>query len=157
MAKTKLTLVVNKEQYQVEVDADTPLLWVLREYLGLTGSKYSCGLGVCGACTVHVDGEPMRSCVVPVRNAVGTEITTIEGLADEVPHPLQQALIEAQAPQCGYCYSGQVMQAVTLLDRDTPPTRNEIKSHMNGILCRCGSYYRILKAIENSVAKNTEQ
>ena len=155
MTKSKLTLRINQVEHQVEVEGDTPLLWGLRETLGLTGSKYSCGIGVCGACTVHIDGEPMRSCVVPVQNATGTEITTIEGIGNEQLHPLQEALIAAQAPQCGYCYTGQVMQALPLLDRDPPPSRQEIRSHMNGAICRCGSYYRIMKAIESSIDKNS--
>ena len=140
---------INGQKKSVNVDADTPLLWVLREHLGLMGTKFGCGQGQCGACTIHVNGNPMRACVVPVSAAAdGQEITTIEGLSDDNAHPLQQAWIEAQVPQCGYCQSGQIMQAAALLDNNPNPSREEILTHMNGNLCRCGTYMRIVKAIQ---------
>ncbi|NKI30820.1 (2Fe-2S)-binding protein [Croceivirga thetidis] len=143
------SLNINGKVQTVEVAEGTPLLWVLREHLGLTGTKYSCGIAQCGSCTIHLDGNPTKACVLPV-NAVpdGKVITTIEGLSENNEHPLQKAWIEAQAPQCGYCQSGQLMQAAALLKDNPNPTREEIKSHMNGILCRCGTYMRIIKAIE---------
>lgn len=154
MANTTFT--VNGQEKTVEVKPGTPLLWVLREHLGLTGTKYSCGKAVCGACTVHLDGNPIRACITPVSLAKGRNVTTIEGLSDDGSHPLQQAWIEAQVPQCGYCQSGQIMQAAALLDRNQNPSREEIISYMNGNLCRCGTYMRIIKAIE-IVAKEGQQ
>ena len=153
------SLNVNGSDQNVDVAEGTPLLWVLREHLGLTGTKYSCGIAQCGSCTVHLDGLPTKACVLPV-NAItdGQKITTIEGLSENSDHPLQKAWVEAQAPQCGYCQSGQIMQAAALLGENPNPTREEIKSHMNGILCRCGTYLRIIKAIElasNQTAKTT--
>lgn len=143
------SLNINGATQTVEVAEGTPLLWVLREHLGLTGTKYSCGIAQCGSCTVHLDGNPTKACVLPVDAvADGKAITTIEGLSENSDHPLQKAWIEAQAPQCGYCQSGQLMQAAALLKDNPDPTREEIKSHMNGILCRCGTYMRIIKAIE---------
>lgn len=143
------TIHINGEKRALEVDDNTPLLWVIRESLELTGTKYGCGTGQCGACTVHVDGSPVRSCVTPVvAVAEGQEVTTIEGLAPENDHPLQKAWVEAQVPQCGYCQSGQIMQAAALLKENTSPSRDEIIQHMNGNLCRCGTYVRIIKAIE---------
>ncbi len=143
------SLNINGATQTVEVAEGTPLLWVLREHLGLTGTKYSCGIAQCGSCTVHLNGNPTKACVLPVDAvADGKEITTIEGLSENGDHPLQKAWIEAQAPQCGYCQSGQLMQAAALLKDNPKPTREEIKSHMNGILCRCGTYMRIIKAIE---------
>ncbi len=143
------TLNINGEIQSVEVPGGTALLWVLREHLGLTGTKYGCGIAQCGACTIHIDGKPARACIIPVEQAAKAQaITTIEGLSDTGDHPLQQAWIDAQVPQCGYCQSGQIMQAAALL-RDNPrPDRDEIKSYMNGNLCRCGTYLRIIKAIE---------
>ena len=143
------SLKINKSTYQVEVDPGTSLLWVLREHLGLTGAKYGCGIAQCGTCTIHVDGKPSKACVLPVEAvSSGQQVLTIEGLSENGDHPVQQAWIEAQAPQCGYCHTGQIMQAVALLQSNPNPTREEIKTYMNGILCRCGSYMRILKAIE---------
>lgn len=145
----QFTLSINKQQRQVETEADTPLLWVLREHLQLTGTKYGCGIAQCGACTVHLDGNPVRACVIPVSAIqANQQITTIEGLAEKSDHPLQKAWIAVQAPQCGYCQSGQIMQAAALLKRNPKPTREAIVQHMNGNLCRCGTYMRILKAIE---------
>jgi isoquinoline 1-oxidoreductase alpha subunit len=143
------TLRVNKKNYEVETEAGTPLLWVLREGLGLTGTKYGCGIGQCGACTIHVNGDPMKACLLPVDNfSDGQEIVTIEGLSEDGAHPVQKAWVEAQAPQCGYCQSGQIMQAAALLEKNPSPSQQEIKSYMNGNLCRCGTYLRILKAIQ---------
>lgn len=147
MAKYRLN--INNKKLDVEVDEGTSLLWVLREHLGLTGTKYGCGIAQCGTCTLHIDGKPMQACMLPVENyANGQKITTIEGLSEDCSHPVQKAWIEAQAPQCGYCQSGQIMQAVALLEENPNPTREEIKSHMNSVLCRCGTYMRILDAIE---------
>ncbi len=143
------TLTINNETYKVEVDEGTSLLWVLREHLGLTGTKYGCGIAQCGACTIHVDGQPMKACVLSVEDfANGEQIKTIEGLSENADHPVQQAWVKAQAPQCGYCHSGQIMQAVALLETNPSPTRDEIKEYMNGNLCRCGTYLRIIEAIE---------
>lgn len=149
------TLNVNGQQHQVETEATTPLLWVLREHLQLTGTKFGCGIAQCGSCTVHLDGNPIRACIFPV-SAIKPEqkVTTIEGLAEDGLHPLQEAWIEAQAPQCGYCQSGQIMQAAALLSKNPNPSRDEIRQAMNGNLCRCGTYLRIIKAIE--IAAQTE-
>src|SRR5205823_3110108 len=142
-----ITLNVNGRDRAVDVAADTPLLWVVRETLGLTGTKFGCGMALCGACTVHLDGEAVRSCVTPVRRAAGKKVVTIEGLAPDLRHPLQVAWIEADVPQCGYCQSGQIMAAAVLL-RETPrPTDADIDDAMSGNLCRCGTYPRIRKAI----------
>lgn len=143
------TLEINGTKREVEVAAGTSLLWVLREHLGLTGTKYGCGIAICGACVIHVDGTPMRACALNVEAVSdGQRLKTIEGLSEAGGHPLQKAWIEAQAPQCGYCQSGQIMQAAALLESNPSPSREEIKSHMNSVLCRCGTYLRILKAIE---------
>ncbi|MBT8221373.1 MAG: (2Fe-2S)-binding protein [Bacteroidia bacterium] len=142
-------LSVNGNKHTVDVAEGTSLLWVLREDLGLTGSKYGCGVAQCGACTIHVNGSATRACTLRVdAMANGQEITTIEGLSENGDHPLQEAWIAAQAPQCGYCQSGQIMQAATLLAKNPKPSRDEIINHMNPILCRCGTYMRIVKAIE---------
>ncbi len=144
-----LTLQINGQNKKVNVAEGTSLLWVLREHLGLTGAKYSCGVGQCGSCTVHVNGNPVKSCTVAAEGvADGQAITTIEGLSKDGTHPLQEAWINAQVPQCGYCQSGQIMQAAALLDKNPSPSRDEIIQHMNGNLCRCGTYLRILKAIQ---------
>lgn len=143
------TLDINNKKYNVEVTKGTSLLWVLREHLGLTGTKYGCGIAQCGSCTIHIDGSPTKACTFQVDSLVdGQKITTIEGLSIDGSHPLQRAWIETQAPQCGYCQSGQIMQAVSLLDENSNPSREEIKAHMNGNLCRCGTYMRVVKAIE---------
>lgn len=144
-----INLHINGKDQQVDVSPKTSLLWVLREDLKLTGTKYGCGIGQCGSCTIHVDGVAVKSCTVPVENvSQGQKINTIEGLSKDADHPLQLAWIEAQAPQCGYCQSGQIMQAATLLEANPKPTHQEIVSHMNGNLCRCGTYMRIVKAIK---------
>ena len=145
----ELTLQINRNTHTVETDATATLLWVLREQLGLTGTKYGCGIAQCGACTVHVDGKAVRSCMIPAAAMAGKEITTIEGLSEDGDHPLQKAWIEQQVPQCGYCQSGQIMQAAALLAEDPTPNREKIIEHMNGVLCRCATYMRILRAIES--------
>ena len=143
------TLTVNGTPRTVEVEADTPLLWVLREHLKLTGTKYGCGMAQCGSCTIHLNGNPVRACIVPVSSVTpDQEVTTIEGLSESGDHPLQKAWVEAQVPQCGYCQSGQIMQAAALLANKPQPTREEIVQFMNGNLCRCGTYMRIINAIE---------
>ena len=144
------TLNINGKDHQVDVDPQTPLLWVIREHLGLTGTKFGCGMALCGACTVHMNGNPIRSCVMPVVAATNQPLTTIEGLSEDGSHPLQKAWVEEQVPQCGYCQSGQIMQAAALLAKNENPSREEIVSHMNGVLCRCGTYMRIIKAIERA-------
>ena len=141
---------LNGERVSTDAAPNTRLIWVLREHLKLTGTKFSCGSGVCGACTVHLDGAAMRSCIMPVTSVEGRSVTTIEGLSPDRSHPLQQAWIEEQVPQCGYCQSGQIMQAASLLKQNPSPTREEIVQHMDGILCRCGTYGRILRAIERA-------
>jgi isoquinoline 1-oxidoreductase subunit alpha len=138
---------VNGIEHQVDVPSDTPLLWVLRETLGLTGTKFGCGMALCGACTVHLDGEAVRSCVTPVSRAAGKSVTTIEGLADEAGRTLQEAWIAEDVPQCGYCQSGQIMSAAVLLREKAEPTDKDIDDCMAGNLCRCGTYQRIRKAI----------
>jgi aerobic-type carbon monoxide dehydrogenase small subunit (CoxS/CutS family) len=143
----KYTLKVNGETHEVDVDPETPLLWVIREDIGLTGTKYSCGMAVCGACTVHLDGEATRSCVLPVDSVGDSDITTIEGLSNDRSHPVQRAWIEIDVPQCGYCQSGQIMAAAALLKDDPNPTDEVIRKTMTNI-CRCGTYNRILKAIK---------
>lgn len=139
---------VNRKQYETNADPSTLLLWVLRDELGLTGTKFGCGIAQCGACTVHVDGEARRSCVTPVSAVAGKEVTTIEGLSDDNSHPLQKAWIEADAPQCGYCQSGQIMAAAVLLKNKPKPTDADIDQAMSGIICRCGTYNRIRSAIK---------
>lgn len=145
-----LTLSVNGTARNVDVADDTALLWVLREHLGLTGTKYGCGIAMCGACTVHVDGVARRACITPVSTVVGKQITTIEGLSSNGDHPLQKAWIAEQVPQCGYCQSGQIMQAAVLLQKVKQPTREQIVQHMDGNLCRCGTYQGIVRAIERA-------
>ncbi|MDH5305460.1 MAG: (2Fe-2S)-binding protein [Gammaproteobacteria bacterium] len=141
---------VNGKPVKLEAEADTALLWALRDQLGLTGTKYGCGGGYCGACTVHLDGNAVRSCRTPLSVAAGKDITTIEGLSADRSHPLQTAWIAEQVPQCGYCQSGQIMQAATLLARNPDPTRDDIVRHMNGVICRCGTYTRIIAAIQRA-------
>lgn len=143
------SLYINGRIHEVEVAKGTPLLWILREHLGLTGTKYGCGIGQCGSCTVHIDGIAMKACTIAVENvSKDQKIKTIEGLSENGDHPLQLAWVEAQAPQCGYCQSGQIMQAAALLETNPHPTQQEIMSHMNGNLCRCGTYLRIIKAVK---------
>jgi isoquinoline 1-oxidoreductase alpha subunit len=149
----RIKLIVNGQKRELEIDPTMPLLWVLRDYLGLTGTKYACGIAQCGACIVHVEGEPIRSCVFPVSAAQGKEIITIEGLSKNNDHPIQIAWIEEQVPQCGYCQSGQIMAAAWLLKRNSSPTDKEIDNAMSPVLCRCGTYPRIKKAIQKVSGK----
>ncbi len=142
-----IKLKVNRKDYTVDVSPDTPLLWVLRESLGLTGTKFGCGISQCGACTVHLDGEAVRSCVTPVSRTAGKEITTIEGLSPDLSHPLQQAWIAEDVPQCGYCMPGQIMSAAVLLRKHHLPSDADIDAAMTGNVCRCGAYQRIRRAI----------
>lgn len=145
-----IAFTVNGERKEVDLDPDAPLLWVLREHLELTGTKFGCGIAACGACTVHVDGDPVRSCVTPVSLIEGRAVTTIEGLSPDGDHPLQKAWVTEQVPQCGYCQSGQIMQAAALLARNKNPSRHEIVEHMNGNICRCGTYLKIITAIRRA-------
>ena len=148
-----ITLTINGESHTVDVDPTTPLLWVIRDHLRLRGTKFGCGIGQCGACTVHVDGAAQRSCVTPVATMDGRSVTTIEGLAQNgTLHPLQQAFIELNAMQCGYCSAGIIMRLKALLDRDSHPDRDTILTALDGHLCRCGAHPRILKAIERAIA-----
>jgi isoquinoline 1-oxidoreductase alpha subunit len=142
-----INLKVNGKPQTVAVSPDTPLLWVLRETLGLTGTKFGCGMALCGACTVHLNGEAVRSCVTPISRAAGKEVTTIEGLKDELGHALQSAWIAEDVPQCGYCQSGQIMSAAVLLRENPEPTDDDIDDAMTGNVCRCGTYQRIRRAI----------
>jgi isoquinoline 1-oxidoreductase alpha subunit len=141
-----ISLNINGKSYQVNVDPDVPLLWVIRERLQLTGTKFGCGIGMCGSCTVHIDGKAQRSCQIPVASAQGKKITTIEGLPEN--HPVKRAWVQEQVPQCGYCQPGQIMQAAALLAEDPRPTDARINDHMNGNLCRCGTYPKIRSAIK---------
>ncbi|HXZ45297.1 MAG TPA: (2Fe-2S)-binding protein [Pseudolabrys sp.] len=145
-----IRLQVNGKDYRLEVGADTPLLWVLRDTIGLTGTKYGCGIALCGACTVQVNGEPVRSCVTPVSAVAGKRITTIEGLSAHGEHPVQKAWIALNVPQCGYCQSGQIMAAAALLAKTPKPTDADIDTAMSGLLCRCGTYPRIRAAIKRA-------
>jgi len=147
-----IPLVVNAKEYQVEVSPDMPLLWVLRDVVGLTGTKYGCGMALCGACTVHLDGEPVRSCILPVSAAAGKKIVTIEGLSPKGDHPVQKAWVEHQVPQCGYCQSGMVMAAAALLAKTPKPTDADIDASITNI-CRCGTYVRIRAAIHTAAGK----
>lgn len=147
----EITLKVNGTPRKVDVAPDTPLLWVLRDTLQMTGTKYGCGAGLCGACTVHVDGDATRSCTTPVSSVAGAEITTIEGLGAKGLHPLQQAWIAEEVPQCGYCQTGQIMQAAAFLVKNPHPTPVQITAAMSGNICRCGTYDRIRKAIDSVV------
>jgi isoquinoline 1-oxidoreductase alpha subunit len=141
---------VNGKAVSVEAQPDTPLLWVVREHLKMTGTKYGCGAGLCGACTVHLDGKAVRSCQTQMSKVSGKSVTTIEGLSANDDHPLQKAWIAEQVPQCGYCQSGQLMQAADLLQQNKHPSREEIVRHMDGNICRCGTYPRIVRAIERA-------
>lgn len=141
---------VNRKAVSLDVDPSEPLLWVLRERLGLTGTKFGCGMAQCGACTVHIDGQAVRSCVAPVSRAAGHEVTTIEGLSTGLTHPLQRAWIELDVPQCGYCQSGQIMSAAVLLREKPKPTDEDIDEAMTGNICRCGTYPRIRRAIHRA-------
>ena len=145
-----ISFTINGKPATVDVEPDTALLWVVREHLALTGTKFGCGSGLCGACTVHVDGKAMRSCQLSAAQVAGRKVTTIEGLSPNSSHPLQKAWVAEQVPQCGYCQSGQIMQAATLLATNKKPTREQIVEHMDGNLCRCGTYPRIVKAIQRA-------
>jgi isoquinoline 1-oxidoreductase alpha subunit len=144
------SLLINGETRSVEVEAETPLLWVLRDHLQLTGTKYGCGLGLCGSCTVHLNGTPLRSCQLPVAAVGAAAVTTIEGLAPHGDHPLQRAWCEHDVPQCGYCQAGQIMSAASLLKSNPAPTDAEIDAALAGNLCRCGTYVRIREAVKTA-------
>lgn len=146
-------LIVNGETVRSDAAPETALLWVLREHLGLTGTKFGCGAGVCGACTVHVGGQPVFACLIPVGDLAGQEVTTIEGLSPEGDHPLQRAWVAEQVPQCGYCQSGQIMRAAALLAEAPDPSREEIRDFMSTNLCRCGTYNRIVKAVQRAAGE----
>ncbi len=145
-----IKLIINQKTYSVDSDPTMPLLWAIRDVIGLTGTKYGCGIAQCGACTVHLDGIPVRSCSIPVSSAASKNITTIEGLSTDNSHPVQQAWIQEQVPQCGYCQSGQIMTAVALLKRNPNPSDKDIDAAMQGNICRCGTYPRIRKAIKTA-------
>jgi isoquinoline 1-oxidoreductase subunit alpha len=147
-----IQLFVNGNPYDVDVEQQMPLLWAIRDYVGLTGTKYGCGMAQCGACTVHLDGKAVRSCSVPVSAAANKKITTIEGLSPDGRHPLQIAWEQDDVPQCGYCQAGQIMNAAALLQENPNPTDDEIKKAMNGNLCRCGTYQRIHQAIKRALS-----
>ena len=145
-------LTINDKQQSVDVDPTTPLLWVLRDTLGLTGTKYGCGIAQCGACTVHLNGDPVRSCVTPLSAVGDRKVTTIEGLSENGEHPVQQAWLEVDVPQCGYCQPGQIMSAAALLANNPAPTDADIDQAMSGNICRCGTYQRIRAAIHKAAA-----
>jgi isoquinoline 1-oxidoreductase alpha subunit len=147
---SKFTLQVNGRSHEIEVAPETPLLWVLRDHLDLVGTKFGCGIGQCAACTVHLDGNPTRACLTPVSAAVGTKITTIEGLSSDGQHPLQRAWCELDVPQCGYCQAGQLMSAAALLARNPNPSDGDIDEAMAGNLCRCATYFRIRAGIHRA-------
>jgi len=152
---SRVILTVNGKRHTVDVEPDTPLLWAIRESIGLTGTKFGCGIGQCGACTVHLDGAAVRSCQLPVSLVAGKSITTIEGLSPDqtaAAHPVQKAWIEEDVPQCGYCQSGQIMSAVALLSKKPKPTDADIDDAMSGNICRCGTYQRIRKAIHRAAS-----
>ena len=144
----KYTLTINEKKQTIDVDAGTPLLWVLRDNLGLTGTKYSCGEGICSSCTVHINGNAERSCIINIEDAVGSSITTIEGLAEKPDHPIFRTWIELEVSQCGYCQPGQIMTLAALLEKNPKPSRKEIDDAMNSVLCRCGTYQRIRNAVD---------
>ncbi|MEW6006329.1 MAG: (2Fe-2S)-binding protein [Stygiobacter sp.] len=146
---SKINLTVNKKNYSVDVDPDTPLLWVLRDTLGLTGTKYGCGEGICGSCTVHIDGNAERSCILSVKDVEGSEITTIEGLAENPDHPIFKTWIDLEVSQCGYCQPGQIMTLAAMLNKNA--SKSEIENEMSSVLCRCGTYHRIRKAVDKLV------
>lgn len=143
-----LKLTINKKTYELDIDPDTPLLWALRDVIGLVGTKYGCGVAQCGACVVHLNGEAVRSCVTKVSRAAGKQVVTIEGLAENNDHPLQKAWLELDVSQCGYCQAGQIMSAAVLLRENKKPTDKDIDNAMEGNICRCGTYLRIHKAIQ---------
>ena len=147
-----ISVTVNGKPQQVDVEPDVPLLWVVRENLNLTGTKYGCGIAQCGACTVHVDGQPVRACITPVSAVAGKKVTTIEGLSTTSDHPVQKAWMDVDVPQCGFCQSGQIMSAVALLDAKPAPSDADIDAAMAGNICRCGTYQRIRAAIHRAAA-----
>ena len=146
------SLTVNGQKHEIDADPSTPLLWVLRDHLGMTGTKYGCGIAQCGACTVHIDGTPTRSCQVPLESAAGVNVTTIEGLSSDSSHPLQQLWVEMNVPQCGYCQSGMIMSVVALLNRHPDPTDAEIDAEVTNA-CRCSTYHRIRQAIRLAASR----
>jgi isoquinoline 1-oxidoreductase alpha subunit len=148
MANFKIT--INDKAYQVEAAPEAPLLWVIRDEIGLTGTKFGCGIAQCGACTVHLNGTPVRSCSIPIAAVSGQNITTIEGLSADDSHPIQKAWLDVQVPQCGYCQSGQIMSAAALLENNASPSDEDIDQAMAGNICRCGTYHRIRKAIHQA-------
>ena len=148
-----VTFILNGESKSVDVDPQMPLLWVLRDNLNMTGTKFGCGMALCGACTVHIDGEATRSCVTPISAVAGKKVTTIEGLSADGSHPVQKAWIEEDVPQCGYCQSGQIMSAAALLAKEPKPTDADIDDFMSGNICRCGTYQRIRKAIHRAAGR----
>ena len=148
------SLHINGRVYNADVAPDTPLLWVLRDHLGLVGAKYGCGIAACGACTIHLDGEATRSCVLPVSAVGNMRVTTIEGLSEKGDHPLQRAWDEVDVPQCGYCQSGQIMSAAALLQRNPKPNDREIEQALSGNICRCGTYHRIRDAVKLAAQKS---
>ena len=152
-----IALTVNGKRYDVDVSADMPLLWVIRDVVGLTGTKFGCGLAQCGACTVHLDGQPIRSCVTPVSSVGAQKVTTIEGLSPTTSHALQAAWIAEQVPQCGYCQSGQLMSAAALLAQKPKPTDTDIDAALSGNICRCGTYQRIRRAIHRAAGAQTRE
>jgi isoquinoline 1-oxidoreductase alpha subunit len=154
---SQVTLKINGQTHSIDVPSDMPLLWALRDKLNLTGTKYGCGIGICGTCTVLVNGMPMRSCMMPAMSMVGTEITTIEGLDPTGNHPVQRAWNDEDVPQCGYCQGGQILAASALLERDPNPGDAAIDAAMAGVLCRCGTYPRIRKAIKRAAKNAAEQ
>ena len=152
-----IDLTINGKAHSVDVAGDTPLLWVLRDTLGFTGTKYGCGMALCGACTVHLDGAPTRACVTPVASVAGRSVTTIEGLSTDRSHPVQRAWLEIDVPQCGYCQSGQIMSAAALLANSPVPSDADIDRAMAGNICRCGTYVRIRKAIHRAAELASEE
>jgi len=145
-----VAFILNGQRQELALAGETPLLWAIREHLKLTGTKFGCGVASCGACTVHVDGQPVRACITSLSMIEGRKVTTIEGLSPDGSHPLQKAWVAEQVPQCGYCQSGQIMQAAALLTRTTTPTRDQIVEHMDGNICRCGTYPKIIAAIQRA-------
>ena len=146
----KISLDINGSKQVVDVDPNTPVLWVLRDHLNLVGTKYGCGIAQCGACTIHVDGNATRSCILPVSQVENKKLTTIEGISENGDHPVQKAWLEHDVPQCGYCQTGQIMTAVAFLNKNTNPSDEEIASAMHGNLCRCGTYLRIRSAVKTA-------
>jgi isoquinoline 1-oxidoreductase alpha subunit len=145
-----VSFILNNKRVSVDADPKTPLLWVIRDHVGLTGTKYGCGAGLCGACTVHINGKAMRSCQEQLGTVANKRVVTIEGLSPNSSHPLQKAWIAVEVPQCGYCQSGQIMKAAELLNQNPMPSRAQIVAHMDGNICRCGTYHRIIAAVERA-------